>query len=37
MVPVPGQGPVLAVRSLATAAPESVTEWDLQLGDIELF
>ena len=36
-VPVPGQGPVLAVRSLATAAPESVTEWDLQLGDIELF
>lgn len=36
-VAVPGQGPILAARSLASEAPSSVADWDLQLGDIELF
>ncbi|MEM7286931.1 MAG: GNAT family N-acetyltransferase, partial [Actinomycetota bacterium] len=36
-VSVPGHGPVITVRSLAAAAPTSTDDWDLQLGDIELF
>lgn len=36
LVPLPGQGPLLTTRPLATAAP-SPKAWRLTLGDIELF
>ncbi|MFM8303777.1 MAG: GNAT family N-acetyltransferase [Actinomycetota bacterium] len=35
--PVPGAGPVLTSRVLATAPPAARADWHLGLGDVELF
>jgi GNAT superfamily N-acetyltransferase len=37
MLPLPRQGPRLTARSLATEPPTALADWDLDLGDIELF
>jgi hypothetical protein len=34
---VPGQGPILTWRSLASDTMPPLAEWKLSLGDIELF
>ena len=36
LLPLPGQGPVLTVRPLASSPPQP-TAWALTLGDVELF
>lgn len=36
-LPVPGQGPVLTWRALATTEPPPLDAWGLTTGDIELF
>ena len=36
LLPLPGQGPLLTTRPLASSAP-SPSEWALSLGDVELF
>ena len=35
--PLPGQGPMLTWRALRERASLSLHEWDLSLGDVELF
>jgi GNAT superfamily N-acetyltransferase len=37
MVRVPGSGPLLVCRPLAEPSPPAKRQWDLTLGDIELF
>jgi GNAT superfamily N-acetyltransferase len=38
LVPLPGQGPVLTWRALASPGPApALADWDLSLGDLELF
>ena len=34
---LPGQGPILTTRSVADQAPHHIADWDLTLGDVELF
>ena len=36
-VPIPGAGPVVTFRPLRQATCPPLTEWDLSMGDIELF
>jgi GNAT superfamily N-acetyltransferase len=36
-LPLPGQGPMLTWRALTDTARPSLHEWDLSLGDVELF
>jgi hypothetical protein len=36
-VPLPGQGPVLTWRALTDSKMPTLREWDLTLGDVELF
>jgi hypothetical protein len=37
-VPLPRQGPILTWRALASADdPPALGDWDLSLGDVELF
>jgi GNAT superfamily N-acetyltransferase len=36
-VPLPGQGPMLTWRALRDMASPSLHDWDLSLGDVELF
>lgn len=36
-LPLPGQGPLLTWRALRDTARPSLHEWDLSLGDVELF
>ncbi len=36
-VRVPGQGPILTWRALSDPAMPSLTDWDVTLGDVELF
>jgi GNAT superfamily N-acetyltransferase len=36
-LPLPGQGPMLTWRALREMASPSLHEWDLSLGDVELF
>jgi hypothetical protein len=36
-LPLPGQGPMLTWRALRDMARPSLHEWDLSLGDVELF
>ena len=36
-LPLPGQGPMLTWRALRERASPSLHEWDLSLGDVELF
>jgi hypothetical protein len=36
-LPVPGQGPMLTWRALTDTTRPSLQEWDLSLGDVELF
>ncbi|MGH2625126.1 MAG: GNAT family N-acetyltransferase [Anaerolineales bacterium] len=36
-LPLPGQGPMLAGRSLTLAALPTLAQWSLTLGDVELF
>lgn len=36
-IPMPGQGPRLTAREVATSPPASLRGWDMSLGDIELF
>jgi hypothetical protein len=35
--PLPGQGPLLTCRPLHTAPRPARRDWDLTLGDVELF
>ena len=35
--PLPSLGPVVTTRDVAAPAPKSIGEFDLSLGDIELF
>lgn len=37
LVPLPGQGPILTWRRVATEELEPPDDWALGLGDIELF
>ena len=37
LLPLPGQGPILAWRSLASDTMPPLADWKLSLGDIELF
>ena len=37
LAPLPGQGPVLTWRRVATARVEPPRDWGMGLGDIELF
>jgi len=37
LVPLPGQGPILTWRSLASGSMPPLADWKLSLGDIELF
>ena len=37
MVPLPGQGPILTWREVGQATRPPLKDWDLALGDIELF
>jgi predicted N-acetyltransferase YhbS len=36
-IPAPGFGPIVTTRDVASAAPRSVAEFALSLGDVELF
>ena len=37
LIPLPGQGPIVTTRDLATPGPTSVDAFDFSLGDLELF
>jgi predicted N-acetyltransferase YhbS len=37
LVPLPGQGPTLFARPLASPSAPAIDDWDLTLGDVELF
>jgi GNAT superfamily N-acetyltransferase len=37
LIPLPGQGPIVTTRDLATSGPASVEAFDFSLGDLELF
>jgi hypothetical protein len=36
-VPLPALGPVVTTRAVSSPAPHSIAEFDLVLGDVELF
>lgn len=37
LLPLPGQGPLLTSRPLASSPPQAARDWALTLGDVELF